>query len=138
MNNHCILCKNFTKNGIPINITNVFSSADPFIVAMAVLDDWEADSLIELDVVWRYKSQVVLHKRKNFRIIGDNKHRFESYIKMAVIEYKKLYGNWDVTCYINGKEIGKQSFIALKPAPIYGNKYKNSYVRTNSIINITY
>jgi hypothetical protein len=139
MKNELVLCKNFTKNGDPIDKTNRFSQADPFVVGMAILDNWETNSVFNLEMIWKHKMQTILHQRRKFKVDpNNNRHRFESFIKMAFVEYKNLYGPWNLSLIINDKECCNQDFVVIKPMSIYGNNYKINNMRGNSVINIAY
>jgi len=136
--NDLILCENFTNNGDPINRTNQFSPSNSFVVCLAILDSVEINTTINTEVIWRFKSNIILHQKQKFLV--DNKckrHRLESFIKMAFIEYNKMYGKWSVTLIVNGKEISSQNFLVIKPVTIYGTNFGNTYSSTNSLINIT-
>jgi hypothetical protein len=139
MKNDLILCTNFTQNGDPINKTNQFSPANSFIVSMAILDDWDTNLDISLEMIWKHNAQIIVHHKQKFRIEpSSTRHRFESFIKMAFIEYKKLYGPWSVALIIDKKEYCTQEFLITKPISVYGKNLKNAYLNTNSIINVAY
>ncbi|VBB09168.1 Hypothetical protein LUCI_4454 [Lucifera butyrica] len=136
-NYNFILCKNFTKSGVPISKTTQFTLADPFIVSLVILDNLEPNSEFTIETVWKYKTQVLFHHKKKFRVAANSIcHRFESFIKMAQIEYKKMYGSWNVSLIINGNEASSLDFIVTNPMTNYGNN--NCRYSNNSIINISF
>lgn len=133
-----VLCKNFTKNGDPINITNKFSPTDMFIVSLAILDNLETNKEINLQVTWKFQSAIIYQNSQRFLIDhSTNHHRFESFIKMAYIEYRNLYGQWNVSVSVDEKEHCNQNFIILRKPLNYGNNLKNNYVSKNSLINVS-
>jgi hypothetical protein len=51
-------------------------------------------------------------------------------LKMAALEYKKIYGPWTVTLLLDGKVIERQSFLIINPI--------KGYTSNNSIINVKF
>lgn len=130
-----ILSKNCDSSLNAINKTNIFSTMDPYIFAILVLDGIK--ETIKIKIEWIYKGNIVLENIK--KCIPDSsakKNRIAFYLKTAAVEYSNFYGDWVVRININDKFFKENTFKIVKQISNYGNDANVIKKQINNIINI--
>jgi hypothetical protein len=118
-----VICKGSTQDTRPINITNRFLPSDDIMVAIAVLDNYNHQYPIDIDITWKHLATgtIVTQSLKQAIFKKDStQHRLATYVKLNLINQRKLYGQWETTLFTNTKPVDKKMFSIIPPHTIYG------------------
>lgn len=110
MNNKLLICSNVSDNWEIINQKKIFSSFDPVVFALLLIDGLRGKSQFTFRWIHQgeefYTNSVIITPHLD-------SHRVMSYMKTAVIIENKLFGLWNVTVSLNSNIINDASFKVI-------------------------
>ena len=131
-----VLCKDCSPAVAPIQITKQFTVADPLVVAVAAMD--KRGGPVAVDFVWSHRGQAVVKQQRSYTPdVSEPEHRVAAFLKMSFFEYKKMFGSWTVSLYVNGKLLAENEFTVKPPFVKYTcGKNTSSFQQGNAIVSM--